>query len=54
MMYVLGVMWAILAGFVSGWLMYNASAGTKKDRIKTAILWGVGMAIISFLCAFSA
>ena len=52
MMYVLGAMCAILVGCVSGWLFYNACAGSKKDRLCAGIKWGVGVAIISVLAAF--
>ena len=54
MMYVFGMMYALLVGFVSGWFIYNACAGSKRDQLSAGILWGIGMAIISFLCAFSA
>lgn len=52
MMYVLGAMYAILVGFVSGWFFYNACAGSKKDRLRAGIMWGVGIAIIATLAAF--
>lgn len=53
MMYVLGAMYGLLIGGVTGWFMYNACAGSKKEKIQTAILWGVGMGIICVACAFS-
>jgi hypothetical protein len=52
MMYVLGVMYAILVGSVAGWFFYNACAGSKKDRLCAGIMWGVSIAIISVLAAF--
>lgn len=52
MMYVLGAMYAVLVGVVTGWFFYNACAGTKKDRLRAGIMWGVGTAIISVLAAF--
>lgn len=51
MMYVLSIMWAILAGYVSGWYMYNACAGSKRDRLRAGVMWGVGIGIICFICA---
>ena len=51
MVYVLGIMWGILAGYVSGWFMYNGCTGAKIDRLCTAIAWGVGIGIISFLAS---
>lgn len=51
MMYVLNIMWGALAGGVSGWLFYNALMGAKKDRMRGAILWGMGIGIICFICA---
>ena len=52
MMYILSVMYAILMGLVSGWILYNACAGSKKDRLRTGVMWGVGVAIIATLAAF--
>ena len=52
MMYVLGAMYAILVGSVAGWFFYNACVGSKKDRLRAGIMWGVGIAIISVLAAF--
>ena len=52
MMYVLGVMYAGLVGFVSGWFFYHACMGSKKDRLRAGIMWGVGIAIIATLAAF--
>ena len=52
MEYVYGTLYGLLVAFVVGWIMYNACAGSKKDRLQTAILWGVGMGIISTLCVF--
>ncbi len=52
MMYVLGAMYAVLVGSVTGWFFYNACAGSKKDRLCAGIMWGVGVAIISVLAAF--
>lgn len=51
-MYVIGAMYAILIGLVSGWIFYNACAGSKKDRLRVGIVWGVGTAIIAILAAF--
>jgi hypothetical protein len=52
MMYVLGIMYAVLMGAVAGWFFYNACAGAKKDRLRAGVMWGVGIAIISALTAF--
>jgi hypothetical protein len=52
MMYVIGAMYAILVGSVTGWFFYNACAGSKKDRLCAGIMWGMGIAIISVLAAF--
>ena len=52
MEYVIGALHAILMGWVGGWFFYNASPGSKKDRLCVGILWGVGVAIISVLAAF--
>ena len=52
MMYVLGAMYAILVGLVSGWFFYHACMGSKKDRLRAGIMWGVGIAIITTLAAF--
>lgn len=52
MMYVLGTMYAILMGSVGGWFFYNACAGSKKDRLRVGIVWGVGVAIIATLAVF--
>ena len=52
MMYVLGAMYAILVGLVSGWFFYHACMGSKKDRLRAGIMWGVGIAIIATLAAF--
>jgi hypothetical protein len=51
-MYVFGAIYAILMGLVSGWIFYNACAGSKKDRLRTGAIWGVGIAIIATLAAF--
>ena len=51
-MCVFSAMYAMLMGFVSGWFIYNACAGPKKDRLRAGIAWGVGIAIISILAAF--
>lgn len=50
--YVIGAMYAGLVGSVSGWFFYNACAGSKKDRLRAGIMWGVGIAIISVFAAF--
>lgn len=52
MMYVLETICVILIGVVGGWLFYNICVGPKKDRLCVAIVWGVGVAIISVLAAF--
>jgi F0F1-type ATP synthase assembly protein I len=52
MMYVLSAMYAILVGLVSGWIFYNACAGSKKDRLRVGIIWGMGVAILAILTAF--
>lgn len=52
MKYVLGMIYAILIGIVGGWSFYNFCAGSKKDRIYTGIICGVGIAIISALAIF--
>lgn len=52
MKYVLIAMYAILVGSVAGWFFYNACVGSKKDRLRAGIMWGVGAAIISILSAF--
>lgn len=52
MMYVIGAMYAALVGSVSGWFFYNACAGSKKDRLRAGIMWGVGIAVIATLAAF--
>jgi hypothetical protein len=51
MLYVFLAFYGLLAGSVSGWLMYNASAGQKKDRMRSAILWGIGVGFICMFCA---
>lgn len=52
MEYVFGVLYAGLVGSVSGWFFYMACMGSKKDRLRAGIMWGVGVAIISILAAF--
>lgn len=52
MEYVFGVLYASLVGSVSGWFFYMACMGSKKDRLRAGIMWGVGIAIISVLAAF--
>ena len=52
MMYVLGILYAILIGSIGGWSFYNFCAGPKKDRFYVSIIWGVGIAIISALAIF--
>ena len=52
MMYVIGAMYAVLIGALGGWFFYNICVGPKKDRLSVAIVWGVGVAIISALAAF--
>ena len=52
MMYVFGAIYAALMGLVTGWFFYNASAGSKKDRLHASILWGVCVAILSIHAAF--
>jgi hypothetical protein len=52
MMYVLGAMYAMLVGLGSGWFFYNACAGSKKDRLRTSIMWGVSLAIIATFVVF--
>lgn len=52
MMYVFGAMYAILITVAGGWFFYNVCVGPKKDRLYVAIMWGVGVAIISALAAF--
>lgn len=54
MMYVLGSLWGVLAGCVSGYIMYQACAGPKRDRVKLGVMWGVGIGIISFASAIGA
>lgn len=51
MIYVLIAMYAILIGSVIGWIFYNACTGSKKDRLFTGIMWGVGTAIIAALAS---
>jgi hypothetical protein len=51
MLYAFLVFYGLLTGGVSGWFMYNASAGKKRDRVRSAILWGVGMGLICVICA---
>ena len=51
MMYVLAIMWGVLAGYVSGWYFYNACAGSKKDRLQAGIIAGIGIGIISALAS---
>ena len=46
-------MCAMLAGGVSGWIMYNTCMGSKKDRMRAGIIWGVGIGIIAFICMIS-
>lgn len=41
MMYVFLMLYGLLTGGLTGWFMYNACAGTKGDRLWTAILCGV-------------
>lgn len=48
MMYVLSIMYAVLMGSVGGWFFYNTCAGSKKDRLRAGIIWGVGIAVILF------
>lgn len=50
--YVLGAMYAVLMGAVGGWFFYNICVGSKKDRLSVAVVWGMGVAIISVLAAF--
>lgn len=52
MEYVIGAMYAGLVGSVSGWFFYMACMGSKKDRLRAGVMWGVGIAIISVLAAF--
>ena len=52
MKYVLGIIYAILIGILGGWSIYNSCAGSKKDRLFTGIIWGVGIAIIFILVVF--
>ena len=52
MKYVLGIIYAILIGLIGGWSFYNFCAGSKKDRIYTSIICGVGIAIIFALAIF--
>lgn len=52
MEYVFGLLYASLVGYVSGWFFYMACMGSKKDRLRAGIMWGVGIAIISVLAAF--
>lgn len=51
MMYVLATAWGVLAGYVSGWIMYNACAGSKRDRLRAGIMWGIGIGIICALAS---
>lgn len=53
MMYIFLMLYGLLTGGLTGWFMYNACAGTKRDRLWTAILWGVGMGTICIICAIS-
>lgn len=52
MEYVIGAMYAGLVGSVGGWFFYHACIGSKKDRLRAGIMWGVGIAIIAVLAAF--
>ena len=52
MMYVIGAMYVILMGVIGGWYFYNICASPKKNRLRVAIVWGIGIAIISALAAF--
>ena len=52
MKYVLGMIYAILIGILGGWSFYNFCAGSKKDRICTSIIYGVGIAIFSAFAIF--
>ena len=52
MEYVFGLLYAGLVGSVSGWFFYMACMGSKKDRLRAGIMWGVSIAIISVLAAF--
>lgn len=54
MKYVLGIIYAILFGVAGGWSICNFCAGSKKDRLFTGIIWGVGITIISTLVVFGA
>ena len=54
MTYVLSIIYAILLGVAGGWSIYNFCAGSKKDRLFTGIIWGVGITIISILIVFGA
>lgn len=49
----LGVCTAMLIGFNAGHLIYLASAGSKKDRIKIGIASGILMTVLSLLSIFS-
>lgn len=49
----LGICTAMLIGFNAGHLIYLASAGSKKDRIKVGIASGVLGFILALLCIFS-
>lgn len=51
MLYVFLVFYGLLTGGVSGWMMYNACAGSKKDRLRAGIMWGVGIGFICVICA---
>lgn len=52
-MYIFLVLYGLLTGGLTGSFMYNACAGSKKDRLVTAIMWGIGMGIICVVCAIS-
>ena len=38
---------------VCGWIIYNASAGPKKERITICCAWAVALAIITFIQMFT-
>lgn len=51
MLYAFLVFYGLLTGYVSGWFFYMACMGSKKDRLRAGIMWGIGIGIISVLAA---
>jgi hypothetical protein len=53
MMIFIGICVVMVGGFNAGHLVYLASAGSKKDRIKAGIAGGILGAVLTLLCILS-